>query len=73
MNSFFASDIKKLNALYNRVQFSFIFLYGRYGTGKTGLVRELCRDRATLFYSAQETVPEGHLDAFYRQTARTGF
>ncbi len=71
MNSFFASDIKKLNALYNRVQFSFIFLYGRYGTGKTGLVRELCRDRATLFYSAQETVPEGHLDAFYRQTARS--
>ncbi len=69
MNSFFANDIKKLNALYNRVQFSFIFLYGRYGTGKTSLIREFCRDRATLFYSAQETVPEGHLNAFHRQAA----
>ncbi len=70
MNSFFANDIKKLNALYNRVQFSFIFLYGRYGTGKTSLIREFCRDKATLFFSAQETVPEGHLDAFYHQAAR---
>ena len=71
MNSFFTSDIKKLNSLYNRIQFSFLFLYGRYGTGKTSLIREFCRDKATLFFSAQETVPEGHLDAFYRQTART--
>lgn len=70
MNSFFTNDIKKLNTLYNRIQFSFIFLYGRYGTGKTSLIREFCRDKATLFFSAQETVPEGHLDAFYRQTAR---
>ncbi len=70
MNSFFTNDIKKLNTLYNRIQFSFIFLYGRYGTGKTSLIREFCRDRATLFFSAQETVPEGHLNAFYRQTAR---
>lgn len=71
MNSFFANDIKELNTLYNRIQFSFIFLYGRYGTGKTSLIREFCRDKATLFYSAQETVPAGHLDAFYRQAARS--
>ncbi len=71
MNRFFDSDIRKLNTLYNRVQFSFLFLYGRFGTGKTSLIREFCRDKATLFFSAQETVAESHLDAFYRQTART--
>ncbi len=71
MNSFFTNDIKKLNALYNRVQFSFIFLYGRYGTGKTSLIREFCRDKATLFFSAQENVPAGQLNAFYCQTARS--
>lgn len=69
MDSFFTNDIKKLNTLYNRVQFSFIFLYGRYGTGKTSLIREFCRDKATLFFSAQETVPEGQLNAFYSQAS----
>lgn len=67
MLSFFSSDIHKLNTLYNRMQFSFIFLYGRYDTGKTQLVREFCQGRRTLFFSAQESVPQRQLHAFWRE------
>lgn len=70
MESFFTNDIKKLNTLYNRIQFSFVFLYGRYGTGKTSLIREFCRDKTTVFFSAQETVPEQQLAAFHREVIR---
>ena len=54
MYSRFSSDIQKLNTLYNRPQFSFVFLYGRYGTGKTQLVREFCKGKPALFFTAQE-------------------
>ncbi len=70
MKSFFDSDIQKLNFLYNRITFSFVFLYGRYGTGKTTLLRDFCRDKRTLFYSAQETVPEQQLYSFWSETVR---
>ena len=68
MQSLFLSDIQKLNKLYNRFQFSFIFLYGRYDTGKTSLIREFCADKKTVFFSARETVPERQLTAFWHET-----
>lgn len=70
MYSLFTSDIKKLNTLYYRPHFSFVFLYGRCGTGKTKLIREFCRDKAAVFFSAQEMVPERQLHAFHKETVR---
>lgn len=67
MYSMFSSDIQQLNTLYNRMQFSFVFLYGRHDTGKTRLVREFCQGKRTLFYSAQETVPSRQLYFFWRE------
>lgn len=70
MSSYFSSDIKKLNRLYQRITFSFVFLYGRYGTGKTTLLRDFCHDKRTLFYSAQETVPSQQLYSLWQETMR---
>ncbi|MDO4322153.1 MAG: ATP-binding protein [Lachnospiraceae bacterium] len=70
MHTLFATDLQKLNTLYNRLQFSFIFLYGRYNTGKTSLIREFCKNKKTVFFSAQETVPERQLQAFWEESVR---
>lgn len=70
MSGYFDSDIQKLNALYNRLQFSFVFLYGRYDTGKTRLVRDFCQGKKTLFYSAAETVPDQQLSLFWKESIR---
>lgn len=67
MNSYFSSDLKRLNAIYNRPQFSSLFLYGVAGSGKTSLVREFCKNKPGLFYSAQETVPARQLSLFCHQ------
>ena len=67
MQSLFSSDIQKLNTLYNRLQFSFVFLYGRFGTGKTSLVREFCQNKKTVFFSAREMVPQRQLHAFRKE------
>lgn len=70
MYSLFSSDVRQLNSLYNRPQFSFVFLYGRYGTGKTRLVREFCREKRTLFFSTPEATPDRQLQAFHHEVSR---
>lgn len=71
MYSLFSSDIQKLNTLYNRPQFSFVFLYGRYGTGKTQLVREFCKGKPALFFTAQEMLPSRALETFHREVVHS--
>lgn len=70
MHSFFTSDIQQLNTLYNRLHFSFVFLYGRYGTGKTQLIREFCKNKNTIFFSAREILPGCQLEAFRKEIIR---
>lgn len=70
MHSIFFSDIRQLDTLYNRPAFSFVFLYGRYGSGKTRLVREFCQGKKTVFFSARETVPARQLQLFHREIVR---
>lgn len=70
MHTLFASDIQKLNTLYNRLQFSFVFLYGRYDTGKTSLIREFCKNKKAVFFSAREIVPERQLHTFWQESVR---
>lgn len=65
MYTFFTQDIEQLNMLYTRPQFSFVLLYGRNGTGKTSLVRDFCKDKKTIFFSARETAPVCLLSSFY--------
>lgn len=71
MTSLFSSDLSQLNILYNRLTFSFVFLYGRYDAGKTTLIRDFCKGRRTLYFSALDTVPQQQLAAFWRETVRT--
>lgn len=70
MHTLFASDLQTLNTLYNRLQFSFVFLYGRYDTGKTSLIREFCKNKKAVFFSAQETVPQRQLHSFWQEAIR---
>lgn len=70
MSSLFSTELEQLNTLYNRITFSFIFLYGRADTGKTSLIREFCKGKRTFYFSSQDTVPEQQLYAFWRETTR---
>lgn len=70
MSSLFTNDLEQLNLLYNRITFSFIFLYGRTDTGKTSLIRDFCKGKRTLYFSAQDTVPTQQLYSFWREVTR---
>lgn len=71
MSSLFSTDLESLNTLYNRITFSFVFLYGRADMGKTSLIRDFCKGKRTLYFSAQDTVPRQQLHAFWRETVHT--
>ena len=71
MSSLFSTDLESLNTLYNRITFSFVFLYGRADMGKTSLIRDFCKEKRTLYFSAQDTVPQQQLLAFWRETVQT--
>ena len=71
MSSLISTDLESLNTLYNRITFSFVFLYGRADMGKTSLIRDFCKEKRTLYFSAQDTVPQQQLLAFWRETVQT--
>lgn len=70
MESIFQSDIQQLNTLYNRPQFSSVYIYGRYGTGKTAFVRTFCQGKRTLFFSFSETAEKLQLQFFRQEIIR---
>lgn len=46
------NELAKMNRRYKKEQFECIIVYGRRRIGKTALIREFCKDKPTIFFSA---------------------
>ena len=58
------SELAELNRLYAQNSFQFFVLYGRRRVGKTTLIKEFCRDKDTIFFSAEVSNDKSNLDKF---------
>jgi AAA+ ATPase superfamily predicted ATPase len=49
-----ADELKVLNERYSNENFEFFVVTGRRRIGKTTLLREFCKDKKAIFFSAKE-------------------
>lgn len=57
-------ELKDLNTLYQKNEFQLFILYGRRRVGKTTLLREFCKDKPAIFYSAEQSNEKLNLEKF---------
>lgn len=57
-------EIADLNELYLQDKFQLFVLYGRRRVGKTTLLNEFCKDKETIFYSAEQSNEKLNLEKF---------
>lgn len=57
-------ELADLEDLYAQDQFQLFILYGRRRVGKTTLLNEFCKNKETIFYSAEQSNTKLNLDKF---------
>lgn len=57
-------ELSEMNRRYREGNFQFFILYGRRRVGKTTLLKEFCRDKNHIFYSAEQSNEKLNLDKF---------
>ena len=57
-------ELADLNELYSQDKFQLFVLYGRRRVGKTTLLNEFCKDKDTVFYSAEQSNDKLNLEKF---------
>lgn len=57
-------ELFDLNQMYNEDAFQFFVLYGRRRVGKTTLLNEFCKDKNSIFYSAEQSNDKRNLEKF---------
>ncbi len=57
-------ELADLEELYSENRFQLFILYGRRRVGKTTLLNEFCRNKNTIFYSAEQSNTKLNLDKF---------
>lgn len=57
-------ELKELNKLYNEDKFQLFVLYGRRRVGKTTLLKEFCKSKKAIFYSAEQSNEKINLEKF---------
>lgn len=57
-------ELADLNELYSQDKFQLLVLYGRRRVGKTTLLNEFCKDKDTIFYSAEQSNNKLNLEKF---------
>ncbi len=60
-------ELADLNELYAQEKFQLFVLYGRRRVGKTTLLNEFCKDKAAIFYSAEQSNDKRNLEKFSTQ------
>ncbi len=58
------NELADLNELYSQDKFQLFVLYGRRRVGKTTLLNEFCKDKETIFYSAEQSNNKLNLEKF---------
>ena len=57
-------ELDKCNKLYEQGKFQLFILYGRRRVGKTTFLKEFCKDKDTIFYSAEQSNSKMNLKKF---------
>jgi len=57
-------ELADLNEMYMQEKFQLFVLYGRRRVGKTTLLNEFCKDKDTIFYSAEQSNNKLNLEKF---------
>ncbi len=57
-------ELADLDELYSQDKFHLFVLYGRRRVGKTTLLNEFCKDKDTIFYSAEQSNNKLNLEKF---------
>lgn len=57
-------ELAELSHLYNENCFQLFVLYGRRRVGKTSLLREFCKDKQYIFFSAEQSNEKLNLEKF---------
>lgn len=57
-------ELKELNKLYKEDKFQLFVLYGRRRVGKTTLLKEFCKSKKAIFYSAEQSNEKINLEKF---------
>lgn len=57
-------ELADLNELYSQNKFQLFVLYGRRRVGKTTLLNEFCKDKDSIFYSAEQSNNKLNLEKF---------
>lgn len=60
-------ELAELNDLYEQNKFQLFVLYGRRRVGKTTLLNEFCKNKPSIFYSAEQSNSKLNLEKFSRQ------
>lgn len=60
-------ELEHLRNLYQQQRFQLFVLYGRRRVGKTTLLNEFCRDKDSIFYSAEQSSSKLNLEKFSAQ------
>ena len=58
------SELKELQHIYEKDHFQLLILYGRRRVGKTSLLKEFCRDKDAIFFSAGLSNTKANLEKF---------
>ncbi|MBQ5988524.1 MAG: ATP-binding protein [Oscillospiraceae bacterium] len=61
------NELAELNDMYEQKKFQLFVLYGRRRVGKTTLLNEFCRNKAHIFYSAEQSNNKLNLEKFSEQ------
>lgn len=57
-------ELAEMNDLYHEDRFQMFVLYGRRRVGKTTLLNEFCKDKPSIFYSAEQSNRKLNLEKF---------
>jgi len=57
-------ELQKLNELYNQNKFQLFVLYGRRRVGKTTFLKEFCKGKNNIFFSAEQSSEKLNLEKF---------
>ena len=60
-------ELAELNRLYAEERFQLFVMYGRRRVGKTTLLKEFCKDKPSVFYSAEQSNEHSNLQKFSEQ------
>ena len=56
-------ELAKLNRRYTDDQFECVVIYGRRRVGKTAIIKEFCKDKPAIFFSALNATAQENLES----------